>query len=169
MIGLFPFLLSAVKQKRNALGFPASWATTARWCARRPRYTCSIAKKEPAASKKYPEIPVLRSYRLAPPEDFWAHFPFRPLPESPTTAINIPALKDLVMGMKGSVPESIYKRGMKLIEDLTFGAEAYQASELPPTTIQNADSAYQHGEFLTDKIALWVDSGFAAGPFETPP
>jgi hypothetical protein len=71
--------------------------------------------------------------------------------------------------MKGAVSEAVLKRGLKLVHDLSYGADAYQKTELPPTTIQNADSAYKHGEVLTDKIALWVELGFAAGPFEVPP
>jgi hypothetical protein len=78
-------------------------------------------------------------------------------------------MKSFIMGMKGLVTDAVFKRGQKLVEDLTYGAEAYQATELPPTMIQNADSAFKNGEILTDKIALWVDAGFAAGPFVSPP
>jgi hypothetical protein len=58
---------------------------------------------------------------------------------------------------------------MKIASDLQGGAEAYQQSELPPITVPNLESVFIHGEFLTDKIASWIESGFVVGPFKVPP
>ena len=61
------------------------------------------------------------------------------------------------------------KRANKIFKDLQVGADAYQRSELPPITSRNAKTAYEHGALLTDTIATWVNKGFVAGPFDTPP
>jgi hypothetical protein len=58
---------------------------------------------------------------------------------------------------------------MKLIEDLQYGASAYQLYKLPPTDVPNCSSAYEYGQQLTDKIATWVDAGIVKGPFKCPP
>jgi hypothetical protein len=117
-----------VIQKRNALGFPSSWPTVARWCARNPVYV----KSDPPAPKKFPGIPVLNNYKLVPKDCFWQFFPYRLLPATPSTSINVPVMKSFVLGMKGAVSDVVLKRGLKLVEDLSVGADAYQKTELPP-------------------------------------
>jgi hypothetical protein len=52
--------------------------------------------------------------------------------------------------------------------DIQFGAEAYQKTGLPPSTVPNMKSAYILEEYLTDKIASWIESGFVVSPFHTP-
>jgi hypothetical protein len=35
--------------------------------------------------------------------------------------------------------------------------------------VNNSSITYKYGEAVTDNIATWIDKGFAAGPFDTPP
>jgi hypothetical protein len=62
-----------------------------------------------------------------------------------------------------------YKRAKVLLKDLSTRANAYQKGQLPPIKVPNAPSAAEFGELLTEKLATWVDSGIACGPFKIPP
>jgi hypothetical protein len=53
----------------------------------------------------------------------------------------------------------------KLLRDLKEGADAYQRLSLPPVTVQNSVSAFEHGEMLSDKLAPWVEAKIVCGPF----
>ncbi len=102
---------------------------------------------------KWPAIPALNNYREAPSEAFWENFPKKELPLAPATAVNKPALRDLLISSKSKLTVHQYRRGSKVLEDLRTGASAAQNIELPPTTVKNASSAFENGRMLTDKIA----------------
>ena len=40
---------------------------------------------------------------------------------------------------------------------------------MPSSSVKNAPSATKYGEEMTDAIAYWIKSGFACGPFDSPP
>ena len=55
------------------------------------------------------------------------------------------------------------------MSDLKNGAEAYQRTDLPPTTQRNCKSAIENGGLMSDKIVSWIQEGFVVGPFSHAP
>jgi hypothetical protein len=45
---------------------------------------------------KWPNIPVLRDYIVKPGANFWKHFPSRPLPVKPESAIDVDRLEVMI-------------------------------------------------------------------------
>lgn len=119
--------------------------------------------------KKYVQIPTLASYRDTPPENFWKNFPFNPLPVKPASVVKVEVLRNMLRGVGSLLTCHQLRRGYKVCSDIENGADAYQDKILPPITVRNASSAFEHGAMLTDKIALWVDSKIVSGPFVCPP
>jgi hypothetical protein len=122
-----------------------------------------------APKKKFPNIPILKNYSSPAPEEFWKEFPFKPVPRGVTKRVNESELEKMVEESKEKQPFHQLKRAKMLLKDLKTGANAYQKGQLPPIKVPNAPSAAEFGELLTDKLATWVDSGIACGPFKTPP
>jgi hypothetical protein len=124
---------------------------------------------EKSITIKNVEVPRLESYSESPNNRFWEKFPKRKLPQKPATRINVKNLEISVRKVKDKLTKSELKRAHKVIKDLKKGAEAYQKSELPALIVQNDKSAVINGQIMTDTIATWVNKGFVAGPFDTPP
>jgi hypothetical protein len=162
-------LLAEMYAGRRRLGLPICWSIVAGWLCNSRSIPVSPLLPVVNAERKFTKIPVLSDYRSVPDDSFWNYFPKRALPAGIHTNVRVDALTSFVIGLKHLMSVSEYKRGMKVLKDLRFGADAYQKSVLPPATIPNARSAFKHGVMLTDKIAGWVDTGFMAGPFECPP
>jgi hypothetical protein len=114
---------------------------------------------EKSTELKWPKIPALRDYRSNSDSSFWLNFPSRKLPLTPSTTVNKPALRNLLKQANDGITIHQYRRGVRCLEDLTRGSSTAQKSELPPTTVRNASSAFEQGRMLTDKIATWVDTG----------
>ncbi len=119
--------------------------------------------------KKFINIPTLDDYSKTPGEKFWENFPKRKLPYKASTRINAKNLEKFIVENKKSMSYCERKRASRVVHDLRYGASACQREELPPITVHNDKSAIENGEMLTDKIAGWIESGFVAGPFDTPP
>ena len=60
-------------------------------------------------------------------------------------------------------------RGRRVVNNLQKGAPSCQKTSLPACQASNADGALKYGREVTDTVAHWVKSGFAAGPFDSPP
>jgi hypothetical protein len=151
------------------LGLPSSWSEVNCWFVKRKLYKLKVQEPLKVPDKKYPLVKKLHNYKVPPNEDFWKVFPYRPLPNTVHSRVDHSALRSLVLMNRNNLTVHQFRRGMKIAEDLQFGAEAYQKSVLPPITVENTESAYEHGELLTDKIASWIDAGFVVGPFNAPP
>ncbi len=119
--------------------------------------------------KKCPEIPSRKDYSKAPDAEFWKSFPTSSLPEKAFSRIYVDKLEEKLMEKRELLTYCDFRRGMRCVRNLREGAEAFQKSALPPCFVDNAPSAVQHGEEVTDAIASWVKAGFAAGPFDAPP
>jgi hypothetical protein len=150
------------------MGAPKDWSVLDIWLAG-GRVPYASEKKEKEAELSWPEIPTLADYRICPGENFWENFPKRDLPLAPTTAINKPDLRKMLEESKSMLTTHQYRHGLRCLLDLKIGASAAQKCELPPITVRNADSAFEHGKLLTDKLATWIETGFVAGPFKTSP
>jgi hypothetical protein len=151
------------------LGIPAQWEVVEDWLLNReiPLYPPPVEVQTP--EKKFPNIPKLENYGKEAPEAFWKEFPFNPVPKGVTKRVNGPALSCMVESVKDKLTVRQLKRSQVLLSDLEKGANAYQVKQLPPVRVPNAESAEVHGEMLTDKLATWVETGIARGPFRTPP
>ena len=122
-----------------------------------------------AKGKKYKHIPKLASYRGSFNEQLWSKFPSNPLPKKPVTNVNYSRMKELLEVKRDLLTESEYLRGLRVFGYLTHGAPAFLKTNIPAIQVRNEESAYEHGEMLTDTLADWVESKFVCGPFKTPP
>jgi len=59
--------------------------------------------------------------------------------------------------------------GINALNSLREGARAFQKEALPAAELKNASSAAENGPAVTKKIAEWIETGFVAGPFHSPP
>ena len=107
-----------------------------------PEVTCQLlpAVPPPPRVKKCPEVPTLANY----------------------------ILKRKVAAMTGKWTRHQMARGARAIRNLEEGAKAFQKRPLPALSVPNAESAYTHGELITDSIATWVKASILAGPFMPP-
>jgi hypothetical protein len=156
---------------RTALGLPRLWDRVLCWLRKGiPSSNKLNVTKHTSYEKKYPNIPTLDNYYATPGKEFWKFFPQKPMPNEIFSGTDHRALKLLIYGAKDKLTTQQFNRGMVLINDLQFGASAYQQKPpLPPTDVPNIPSAYEYGVQLTDKIAAWIDAGFVKGPFKYPP
>ena len=115
------------------------------------------------------EIMTLSDYRVVPDNKFWQNFPHREIPVECNTSVNVSELARIVNSVESSMSRSQKKRASRIIHDLYHGASATQKNEFPPITVANANSAFDNGIYLTDKIASWIKCSFVSGPFEFSP
>jgi hypothetical protein len=151
------------------MGLPADWSVVMAWL--NPEVTCQLppAVPPPPLVKKCPEVPTLANYKVKPGPEFWKAFPQASLSTSVSTRVRVDILKARVAAMTGKWTRHQMARGARAIRNLEEGAEAFQKRPLPALSVPNAESAYTHGELITDSIATWVKAGILAGPFMSPP
>jgi hypothetical protein len=151
------------------LGLPSNWLVVEEWLDS----TCSsVISSDPVASSfspKWPDIPVLCDYNANPGIEFWKHFPSRPLPVKPESAIDVDRLESMIEERKNKMTSHEYSRARKAVDFLRNGAPSHQSSRLPGCFVKNASSTVKYGRHITDSIATWIEEGFAAGPFDKPP
>jgi len=153
---------------RHRLGLPA-WTTVDGWMD--PNSATPTPDPIPAREHKIkcPEIPVLSTYQFPPTAEFWKKFPSHPLPKSPTTPVNIEALKEVIEVLQHRLTSGQKVRAKLLVRELTHGATTPLTKNLPAKTEKNSPSVVKHGKEFTDTVASWVKKGYVAGPFITPP
>ena len=133
-----------------------------------PNYPKEEEKKKIEIENK--EIKKLENYENCQDDNIWINFPSRKMPTKAETTLNIKNFRKEISRNESKMSNSEKRRAEKVINDLETGASAYQKEPaLPPITVQNAKSAVEYGELLTDKIASWIKKGFVAGPFAYPP
>ena len=103
------------------------------------------------------------------PVSFWSDFPSRKLPTKLATRINIPVLKKLASKARNQFTIHQIEAADITIRNLTTGTPSYQASQLKGGLMRNASSAKAHGPAFTKVLAGWIEDGFVAGPFMSPP
>jgi hypothetical protein len=161
--------IPALKRGREFLGIPLNWRIVRSWLAGKKNFVEPVEPQFKNPEKKFPLIPRLNSYNGSAPEIFWSLFPNRPIPKEIASKVSHTALRSLIWMNKEKLTIHQFRRGMKIADDIQFGAESYLKNDLPPITVPNLESARIHGEFLTDKIASWIETGFVVGPFKTAP
>ncbi|MEI6398127.1 MAG: hypothetical protein WCO71_05090, partial [Pseudomonadota bacterium] len=164
----FPYLyFSGLARER--LGLHADWSVTARWFHPHvPLFfpTCNPPTQKP---KKCPDIPTLPTYRSPPSQDFWASFPFHPLPSLPTSPIDHQALEDIVQECSHLLTPAQLRRAESVILDLRQGSDIPLLFPVPGIKVPNANSVALHGEEFTDTLGWWIRSHYVAGPFNAAP
>ncbi len=154
------------------MGLPRDWHQVMAWLSPPTSKNTEPSEKDENSKrfcKKFPEIPTLSSYGLGATKEFWENFPSNPLPSKPETRIDVEALKALIVTYSPSLLKSEQKRALKCIDYLETGGPAFQIRPLGSCHVKNSKAATQHGEEVTDTIAVWITKKFVAGPFDTPP
>jgi hypothetical protein len=107
------------------------------------------------------QLPILADYTVDPGPDFWARFPSN-LSRTGKSTICPDKLRNLAWAVGYNQLELLEK----VCKDLSDGADiGCKGDARNPTFSSNAPSALEFKEQVTDSIADWVTSGFAAGPF----
>ncbi len=60
-------------------------------------------------------------------------------------------------------------RANTVTQNLLNGAPAFQKTNLPSCSIENANITKKFGREISDAVAHWIKEGFACGPFDQPP
>ena len=102
-------------------------------------------------------------------KEFWKKFPFRQLPSRPSTRVNIKRLQAAVDRVSKKLTVHQLKKAKETIKNLKLGAPSYQLSRLKGGIMKNANSANKHGAMFTETLENWIQEGFVAGPFMSPP
>jgi hypothetical protein len=151
------------------MGIPKLWAASKQWFTAKSMVTRQKSECKLAIDKKYVKIPSVQDYSKTQSDEFWEFFPKRTMPSAIFSQVNASKVRIHMLAAKPFLSSHQWKRGIRLIEALEKGAPAFQKIPLPPVTVPNTPSAIKYGEYLTDKIASWVDAGFVVGPFNCPP
>lgn len=149
-------------------GLPSCWAKIQDWIyGNKKVFTPTVEKV--TYDRKWANIPILKSYRDAPSDNFWKFFPKCEMPLFPASTADSSQLRQMLKSVGSILTQQQLNRGYRICEDLELGADSFQKTPLPPVKVCNASSAFENGAMLTDKIASWVDSKIVAGPFNSPP
>ena len=151
------------------MGIPSDWSQVEKWLDPATIPAHPGKEKEAEYTVKNTEIPELSTYRTCPDDSFWKTFPRKDTPQTASTRINVRNLEKLVNTNKDKLTVMELKRATRVVNDLRFGAEACQMSELPPMATVNNETSFKNGRQMTDKIATWVKEEIVAGPFDYPP
>ena len=152
------------------MGLPLNWSVIKEWLEFHGDIkTSQLVKSFEEVKLKNSEIKVLEDYGLVPPDTFWNDIPFVPLPKKPCTNIKAGILSGQLELVKIGLVRASYVRGLKTVDSLINGAPSFQMKDLPGCHVVNAVSACKNGRFVTDNIVTWLKSGYASGPFASPP
>jgi hypothetical protein len=152
------------------MGLPQQWFIIFSWLTATPPTTPLPPLQRPTPLVlKHPTIPLLPRYDISPPFRFWFHFPSNPLPTSPVSPINISAFRRLITAANPFWPPKNRRIAHQALHDLLHGANPLWSTPLPAISVPNSHTAFQHGPFVTDTIASWLEEKFVSGPFPFPP
>jgi hypothetical protein len=122
-----------------------------------------------SSQRKEPKDWKIIDFSKSPPAEFWKSFPRRDLPKHPTTRVNIPVLEKAYAGVKKYWTIHQCRGAERTFSYLRNGAPAYQKKYLHPMALSNAPSVLEHGNSFTTTLKEWLEKGFVAGPFVSPP
>jgi hypothetical protein len=71
--------------------------------------------------------------------------------------------------LRDKLTKAQWDRAVRTLEYLECGAPSHQKKVLGPCKVENSSVTIRNGAAITDNIATWVDKGYAAGPFDSPP
>jgi hypothetical protein len=147
-------------------GLPDSWTTVENWLE---GSVLVLPVPETVTEKIGKKDWGLLDYTAEPPKGFWDSFPSRKLPMRPCTRINVPIFEK--MCKSSNKQWTIHQRmgAARAVDFLRNGAPAYQSKYLRPMLLSNAPSVLEYGNIFTSTLQEWIEKGFVAGPFVSPP
>ena len=150
---------------REHLGLPADWNVVEKWARGKFNFGVPLTDNSVSDKSKFSGL------NFSKPADstFWDNFPSRKLPSRPSTRVDIPQLRRAIHAAKKNWTIHEKKSAEKTLENLTLGAPSHQKSSLPGCTLKNSNSAIKHGAEFTETLEKWIQDGFVAGPFKSPP
>ena len=162
---LFLLSITGGRVSRASLGLPPDWATVHEWISSPFQFGLPFQPEISRKSTRWDGV----DFSKKPNSDFWKDFPQRALPNQPSTRVNISALKKLArnVGSKFNIHQK--ESAQETILHLSKGAPAYQKDKLPGGLMRNASSARKYGAVFTQVLHDWLEEGFVAGPFMSPP
>ncbi len=153
---------------RKEIGLPVAWSVIMGWLIFTGNWNRGRSGQVPLIKYKCPELPVLDKYTRAG-QEFWDKFPKEPLRQQVSTSVDVEEFKNLVEKYSKQMTPQQLARAKRVEKGLREGMSSYQKAELPPVLVENARSTLNYGRQITDQVAHWVKSGFASGPFDSPP
>ena len=151
------------------MGLPRDWSRIQDWLNFNSPVRVPEESLSGPAELKWKNIPILEDYRKIPGPSFWEKFPKKDLPVIPETKIDTGKMEGKVSDLSEKLSTFQFERAKRAINFLKYGAPAFQKKRLAGCFVNNSSITYRHGAAVTDNIATWIDKGFAAGPFDTPP
>jgi len=153
---------------RADFGLPASWDTVSSWLGKEATDIVIPDQEAPIFKQKCPELLVMKDYNKLN-ADYWKKFPFNPLRTKVSSQVSVVALSGMVNNFKHRLTDSQLKRAYRAIEGIRSGMSTHQVKDLPGVVVKNTDNTITYGKEISDAVAHWVKSGFASGPFNSPP
>ena len=150
---------------REELGLPKRWEVVEKWARKAFKFGPPLQNKPASKPLKYGDLDFTKEAG----EDFWKQFPSRPLPQKPTTRVDIDMLKKELRGVEKKFTIHEISASKTTLENLTTGAPSHQRSQLPGCLLKNASSSTKHGPVFTETLEKWLVEDIVAGPFSTPP
>ena len=136
-----------------------------RWCKKPFLFGYPIKENSEKKPSKWEDM----DFSSKAPQEFWKKFPFRRLPDKPSTRVKVKRLETAVKRVEKKLTIHQKKKARETIRNLKIGAPSYQLSQLKGSMMKNANSASTHGAMFTETLENWIQEGFVAGPFLSPP
>jgi len=153
---------------REVFGLPRDWSIVQNWLEFNKDFSAPAEILDQKFKKKCPELPILKDYK-APPPEYWKSFPFNPLRKKVSSQISAAALRRLITNNSAKLTGPQVARAYRAATGLEKGMSTHQSSALPPIVVRNSKNTLEYGSMISDTVAHWVKSGFASGPFDSPP
>ena len=114
---------------------------------------------------KHPEIPLLLDYSLVAPASWWQHWPYLSWKQGRLLESPINPSRMVAWARRADHPD--IGLVLEIARDLRYGCDLGTRGEfLCPSTSNNAPSAFEYGERVTDSIVDGIMTGIVMGPME---
>ena len=115
-------------------------------------------------------LPHVEDSDADPGQEFWASFPTNPLPQKPTTVINVQAFEQAIKGVSHLLSPPEAKLAQRVISDLRHGADTLvDQDRVPRTIVSNGPMKTSSLNNCADQLATMVKDRIISGPFISPP
>jgi hypothetical protein len=111
---------------------------------------------------KNPEIEILPSYVVPPPDEFWETFP-KNYPKNLNVTVDVARLERLIEHCQSQWTRAQKLIAEKAVANLKGKNLTKFKHELPGLSEKNAKTAKENRVAMTDVIATWIKKGFVAG------
>merc|ERR1712055_1225274 len=102
-------------------------------------------------------LPTIPPGCADPGQGFWARFPFHPLPQKPSTVINVPAFEQAIDKVRHLMSPLQADLARMVINDLKFGADTLvDLDRVPREIVGNKPMKPSSVDNCTDQLASMV-------------